>query len=188
MHGFPLAGRCARPRRRYSCVLALLWLAGAAMRIPLLAVPPVIPLIHDDLHMTETQVGAADGNAAEHVRARRDAGLAADRPLRRAGGRDVRACDRGARRARRGAAAIDVWTLYAATLLMGFGVAILQPAISDPGPRSGRRARMWLANAVSTNGMLIGVTFASALSIPVVLPLLGGSWRLDLLAWSVPGI
>ena len=42
-------------------VLALLWLAGAAMRIPLLVVPPIIPLIHDDLHMTETQVGALIG-------------------------------------------------------------------------------------------------------------------------------
>ena len=41
--------------------LALLWLAGAAMRIPLLAVPPVIPLIHDDLHMSETQVGLLIG-------------------------------------------------------------------------------------------------------------------------------
>ena len=41
--------------------LALLWLAGAAIRIPLLAVPPVIPLIHDDLHMTETQVGLLIG-------------------------------------------------------------------------------------------------------------------------------
>ena len=37
-------------------VLSLLWLAGATIRIPLLAVPPVIPLIHDDLHMSETQV------------------------------------------------------------------------------------------------------------------------------------
>ena len=41
--------------------LALLWLAGAAMRLPLLAVPPVIRLIHDDLHMTETQVGLLIG-------------------------------------------------------------------------------------------------------------------------------
>src|SRR6188768_3088996 len=41
--------------------LALLWLAGAAIRIPLLAVPPVIPLIHDDLHMSETQVGLLMG-------------------------------------------------------------------------------------------------------------------------------
>ena len=37
--------------------LCLLWLAGVAMRITILAVPPVIPLIRDDLHMTETQVG-----------------------------------------------------------------------------------------------------------------------------------
>ena len=42
-------------------MLALLWLAGAAIRIPLLAVPPVIPLIHDDLHMTYTQVGLLVG-------------------------------------------------------------------------------------------------------------------------------
>ena len=28
-------------------ILPLLWFAGAAIRIPLLAVPPVIPLIHD---------------------------------------------------------------------------------------------------------------------------------------------
>jgi CP family cyanate transporter-like MFS transporter len=37
--------------------LGLLWLAGTAMRITILAVPPLIPLIHDDLRMTETQVG-----------------------------------------------------------------------------------------------------------------------------------
>ena len=30
-------------------------LAGVTIRIPLLAVPPVIPLIHDDLHMSETR-------------------------------------------------------------------------------------------------------------------------------------
>ena len=41
--------------------LALLWLAGAAMRLPILAVPPVIRLIHDDLHMSETQVGLLIG-------------------------------------------------------------------------------------------------------------------------------
>ena len=41
--------------------LALLWFAGSGMRITILAVPPVIPLIHDDLHMTETQVGLLMG-------------------------------------------------------------------------------------------------------------------------------
>ena len=40
---------------------ALLWLAGVAMRMTILAVPPVIPLVHDDLHMSETQVGLLIG-------------------------------------------------------------------------------------------------------------------------------
>ena len=75
--------RLATPRLPFA--LALLWLAGAAIRIPLLAVPPVIPLIHDDLHMTETQVGLLIGMPLMHVRAGRDPGLAADRALRRAG-------------------------------------------------------------------------------------------------------
>ena len=41
--------------------LLLLWLAGVALRLTILAVPPVIPLIHDDLHLSETQVGILSG-------------------------------------------------------------------------------------------------------------------------------
>src|SRR5262249_537688 len=82
--------------------------------------------------------------------------------------------------------AINIWTLYAATMLMGMGVAIFQPALSTR-VRLWAPARVWLATAFSTNGMLIGSSFASALTIPVMLPLVGGSWRFDLLAWSVPG-
>src|SRR5882757_5772302 len=167
-------------------VLALLWLAGAAIRIPLLAVPPVIPLIHDDLHMSETQVGllmgmplamfalaAVPGSlliARIGVLAAATAGLA------------IATLAAGAR-----AAASEVWALYAATLLMGFGVAIFQPCLSTL-VRLWTPARSWLANAVSTNGMVMGVTFVSALTIPVVLPAVGGSWRRDLLAWCVPGL
>jgi hypothetical protein len=39
--GGPYAGRLLR-------LLCLLWLAGLAMRVTVLAVPPVIPLIHRD--------------------------------------------------------------------------------------------------------------------------------------------
>ena len=38
-------------------LLSALWLAGVAMRLTILALPPVIPLVHDELHMSETQVG-----------------------------------------------------------------------------------------------------------------------------------
>src|SRR3954454_4859896 len=42
------------------CVL-LLWLAGAGLRITILAVPPVIPLIRTELGMSETLVGILTG-------------------------------------------------------------------------------------------------------------------------------
>src|SRR6195256_1126859 len=38
--------------------LLLLWLGGIDLRLTLLAVPPVIPLIHHDLHLDEKAVGA----------------------------------------------------------------------------------------------------------------------------------
>ena len=167
-------------------VLSLLWLAGAAIRIPLLAVPPVIPLIHDDLHMSETQVGilmgiplamfalaAVPGSlliARIGVLAAASAGLA------------IATAAAGAR-----AAAAEVWVLYAATLLMGFGVALFQPCLSTL-VRLWAPARSWLANAVSTNGMVMGITLVSALTTPVVLPLVGGSWRSNLLVWCIPGL
>ena len=42
-------------------VLFLLALAGVAMRMTILAMPPVIPLVHRELHMSETQVGLLVG-------------------------------------------------------------------------------------------------------------------------------
>ena len=170
---------------RLFAVLALLWLGGAAIRIPLLAVPPIIPLIHDDLHMSETQVGLLIGLPLIMFAL---AAVPGSLLIARLGA--IRVATAGlaiatlAAAAR--AAAFDVWTLYAATLMMGLGVAIFQPALPTL-VRLWAPARTWLANAVSTNGMLVGATLSSALTIPAVLPLVGASWRLDVLAWSVPG-
>jgi CP family cyanate transporter-like MFS transporter len=167
-------------------VLALLWLAGGAIRIPLLAVPPVIPLIHDDLHMSETQVGLLMGIPLAMFAL---AAVPGSLLIARFGvivvatfGLAIATLAAGAR-----AAASDVWMLYAATLLMGVGVAIFQPCLSTL-VRLWAPARAWLANAVSTNGMVMGITLVSALTIPVVLPAVGGSWRRDLLVWCIPGL
>src|ERR1700685_427777 len=46
---------------RSTRLLGLLWLAGVAMRMTLLTVPPVIPLIHEELRMSETQIGLLIG-------------------------------------------------------------------------------------------------------------------------------
>ena len=39
---------------------------------------------------------------------------------------------------------------------------------------------------VYTNGMMVGVDHRRRATIPLVLPLVGGSWRADLVVWSVP--
>ena len=166
--------------------LALLWLAGAAMRLPLLAVPPVIRLIHDDLHMTETQVGLLIGIPllmfalaavpGSLLISRAGAGMIA------VGGLFITSLAAAGR-----AAAFDLWTLYAMTILMGFGVAIMQPALPTL-VRQWMPDRVALGTAVSSNGLLVGVAAGPALTIPLVLPLVGPSWRLDFLVWSVPGL
>ncbi|MGC2521656.1 MAG: hypothetical protein WA417_03330, partial [Stellaceae bacterium] len=40
---------------------AVLWLVGADLRLTVLAVPPVLPLIHRDFALSERAVGALSG-------------------------------------------------------------------------------------------------------------------------------
>ena len=49
--------RRAEPAGRFLLCVALLWIAGIGLRVTILAVPPLIRLIHDELGLTETQVG-----------------------------------------------------------------------------------------------------------------------------------
>jgi MFS transporter, CP family, cyanate transporter len=167
-------------------LMSLLWLAGVAMRMTILAMPPVIPLVHSELHMTETQVGLLIGLPLALFAI---AAIPGSLLIARVGTRTaavlgmVIAAFAGAARS----AAIDVWTLYAAAIATGFGVAIMQPGMPT-------LVREWLPNRIAlgtiayTSGMLMGTLFATSLTIPFVLPLVGGSWRLDLLAWAVPAL
>src|SRR5947209_15600365 len=98
--------------------LLLLWLAGVALRLTILAVPPVIPLIHDDLHMSETQVGLLIGIPLSMFAL---AAIPGSLLIARfgvlvvaTGGLAIAALASAAR-----AAVVDIWTLYLATLLMG---------------------------------------------------------------------
>ena len=45
------------PAQQGAFALLLLWLAGACLRITVLAIPPVIPLLHRDLNLSETDIG-----------------------------------------------------------------------------------------------------------------------------------
>jgi MFS transporter, CP family, cyanate transporter len=167
-------------------LMSLLWLAGVAMRMTILAMPPVIRLVHAELHLSETQIGLLIGLplAVFAVAAVPGSLLIARIGVNRAVilGMIIAALA-GATRG----AAIDVATLYAASLATGFGVAIMQPGLPT-------LVQQWLPNRIAlgtiayTGGMLIGTMFSTALTIPFVLPLVGGSWRLDLVAWAVPAL
>src|SRR5262249_1700451 len=49
------------PESKALTALLLLWLAGVALRLTILAVPPVIPLIHDELNLSATEIGILTG-------------------------------------------------------------------------------------------------------------------------------
>jgi len=162
--------------------LVLLWLCGAAARIAILAVPPILPLIHDDLHLSETQVGLLIGLPLGlfAVAAVPGSLLVARIGVRRTMviGLALTAVASAAR-----GASLDALMLYAATALMGFGIAVMQPALPAL-VRAWVPSRVGLATAVYTNGMVIGATVGPAFTIPYILPWVGGSWRLDIAAWS----
>jgi CP family cyanate transporter-like MFS transporter len=167
-------------------LVCLLWLAGVAMRMTLLVMPPVIPQVHDELHMTETQVGLLIGLPLAILAI---AAIPGSLLIARIGatvavalGMAIAAVGGGVR-----AAAIDVWTLYAAAIVSAFGIAIMQPGMPT-------LVRQWLPDRIAVGtigysaGMLMGAMFPAVFTIAYVLPAVGGSWRLDVALWAVPAL
>lgn len=170
--------------RRVLLPLTLLWLAGAGLRLTVLAVPPVLPFIHADLNLSETQVGILTGLPSLLFAL---AAVPGSLLIARVGPVTALAIGLlldGVASGLRGAAPNALW-LYAATVAMGAGIALAQPAM-PPLVRAWLPDRIGFATAVYTNGFLMGATAAAALSLPLVLPLVGGSWRLGFAAWAVP--
>lgn len=163
--------------------LTLLWLAGAGLRLTVLAVPPVIPLIHAELRMSETGIGtlgalpsllfafAAVPGAILIARFGAVPALVFGLGLAAIGS------------AARGAAPDSAW-LFAATIAMSAGIAVMQPAL-PPLVRGWLPRHVGFGTAVFTNGLLVGETLPVALTLPFVLPLVG-SWRWSFVFWGVP--
>lgn len=164
--------------------LALLWLLGADLRLTILAVPPVLPLIHRDLHLDEKMIAALTGLPVLlfGIAAIPGSLLIARIGARRAAVAGLLLVAIGS--ALRGYGA-SVPLLFAMTAVMGAGVAVMQPALPTlvglwfP-------ARIPLATAIYANGLLIGEMIPASLTIPFVLPLLRGSWAASFVLWSVP--
>lgn len=162
----------------------LLWLAGNGLRLTILAVPPVIPLIHADLGLSETEVGILTGLPPVLFAC---AAVPGSLLIARFGA--VRTLVTGllisaVAAALRGAAT-NIALLYAATIVMSFGVAIMHPSL-PPITRLWLPHRIGFATAVYANGLLVGEILPVAFTIPLVLPLVHGSWRLGFVIWAVP--
>jgi len=166
-----------------TCV-ALLWLAGNGMRLTILAVPPLIPLIHHDLRMSETQIGILAGLPVVLFAFAAVAGSLLVARFGAAATVIAGLLITALGSALRGAAP-NVLALYAATIVTGFGVAVMHPSM-PPLVRTWLPDRIGFATAVYANGLLIGEVLPVSLMLPVVLPLVGGSWRLGFLFWAVP--
>jgi CP family cyanate transporter-like MFS transporter len=169
--------------RRVATTLGLLWLLGNGLRLTILAVPPVIPMLRSELGLSGTEIGILTGLP---IILFAGAALPGALLIARLGaittiitGLLLAAFAAGLR-----GAATNVVTLDAATVLMGAGIAITQPAM----PALVRRwlpNRIGLATAVYTNGLLVGEILPVAL-FPAIFPLVGESWRGSFVFWALP--
>ena len=163
--------------------MLLLWLGGIDLRLTMLAVPPLIPLIHRELHLDEKSVGAL---VSGPVLILAIASVPGSLLIAKLG-------VRGALLVGLGAVALfgalrgfgpSVPVLFSATFLMGVGVALSQPAFPSL-VREWFPRRIAIATAVYANGILIGETLPTVFTSPVLLPLARDDWRWALASWSV---
>jgi CP family cyanate transporter-like MFS transporter len=164
--------------------LALLWLAGNALRLTILAVPPVIAMVRDEFKLSATEVGLLSSipPALFAIAALLGSLLVARLGVRTALIGSLLLVAAGS--ALRGLS--DSYAvLFATTVVMSAGVALMQPIMPST-------VRLWLprrvgvGTAVYTNGLLVGEIIPVLLTVPLLLPALHGSWRAALALWALP--
>lgn len=164
--------------------LFLMWLAGIDLRLTVLAVPPVLPLIHHALHLDEAGVAALTGLPVLLLAIAAIPGslLIARLDARRALIIGLLLVTIGS--ALRGLGS-SVAILFFMTFVMGAGIAVCQPALPSLVNQWFPR-RVGLATAVYANGLVVSEGLAASLTLPFVLPLVDGSWGLNFVFWSLP--
>ncbi len=164
--------------------LFLIWLAGVALRLTILAVPPVLAMIRDELHLSATEVGLLGGIPPLLFAG---AALAGSLLVARVG---VKGALIGGLALVAGGSALRAATggfvdLLLATAVMAAGVAIMQPVMPTT-VKQWAPTRIALGTALYTNGLLVGEIIPVVVTLPWLLPLVNGSWRATLFAWSLP--
>ena len=168
--------------RTWPLSLALLWLIGVALRLAILAVPPAIPALREEFSLTGTEIGALSGTPIVIFAV---ASLAGSRLVARIG--VIAAATAGLLLTALGSAtrslAFDTISLFAATVGMGMGVAVAQPAMPALVGRWLPK-RLVLGTGVYTNGLLVGEILPVAL--PLLVPAFADNWRVTFALWAAP--
>lgn len=161
----------------------LLWLAGFSLRVTLLAVPPLLPSIKEDLGLTNAAVAALTTLPVLlfSVAATLGSGVVSFVGARRT--LIVGLLVAGAASAPRGSVSTTTM-LFVATFVMGLGIAAVQPAVPAL-VRAWAPQSIGRATAVYVNGLLVAEAAAASLTLPVLRPVLG-SWEAALAVWAVP--
>ena len=168
-------------------LFALLWLAGLYMRLPILVAPALAPAIGDELGLSQTHIGALTTLPVLMLAL---GALVGSLLIMRLGPRNALAAALavvGIMSAGRGLAQGPT-LLLGASALMGLAIAVMQPSLPALLPRWLSPSRIALGSACYMNGMLMGEFIGAGLTLPVIMPLTGGSWRLTLLVWSLPAV
>jgi CP family cyanate transporter-like MFS transporter len=148
-----------------------------------LALPPVITLVHRDLGLDEKGIAAITGMTPLLLAV---AAIPGSLLIARVGARRAVIGGLllvGGAGALRGVGP-SVAMLAGMTFLMALGIALIQPAFPSI-VRQWFPDRVGLATAVYSNGLLMGEIIAAALTVPL-LPLFGGTWEVGIAIWSVP--
>ena len=161
----------------------LLWLGGVDLRLTLLAIPPVLPLIHRQLGLNESGVAALTNVPVLLMCVAAIPGSFAIARLGARGALVTALWLIAIAGALRGAGP-SVPMLFAATVCMGAGIATAQTSLPTL-VRSWYPSRIAAATSVWANGLLCGEALSASLTIPL-LPLFGGAWEPALAVWSVP--
>ncbi|CAO1667369.1 Major facilitator superfamily (MFS) profile domain-containing protein [Salinicola sp. NYA28a] len=166
--------------------LALLWLVGLYMRLPILIAPPLAGEIAESLSLGSAAIGALTTvpyvvlalSMMLAVRFARRIGMLRALALALA----VVAIGSGAR-----GFTFSAPLLFGASVVMGLGLAVMQVTIPallrDWTPR-----HLALGSSVYLNGMTVGELIGAGGTRPVVLALAGGSWQAAMLLWSLPAL
>jgi CP family cyanate transporter-like MFS transporter len=165
-------------------MLAVLWLVGWTLRVPILAAPPLSTRIADTFGLGEAGVGALTmlPIVAVAFGAIPAAWIIARFSLRFVivSGLLVMVAASVAR------GLVPTTTmLFSASILMGLGVAAFQTAL-PAATRVWTPTHVALGSAVYLNGMMLGELSGAGLTLPLVLPLAEGDWSIALVLWAVP--